>query len=465
MRTSTQLDHDLYRVLLYRRDASELLLESTADGLELPVVPLPRFRRVAEKLTAGIKDRWNLDTCCLFPVLEGISSSFSIPFHVVELSSREAETPAAMRWLAATSLSAADFRDHDDFVAVQASLVRLEGFRRGELPGAFGKPGWLRTVTEWVAARAATARLSLTGKFRQLNASATFSLLRFETDGPTLWFKAVGEPNVHEFSITLALARLFPHFVPRVVGHRADWNAWLSVEAEGTHLSDTAPLSNWQQAAATLASLQIASCGHGLHLINAGSKDIRICSLVPLVEPFFERMAELMELQTKPAPLPLTRAEIRSLSEEVGSCLDELRAIDIPNTLGHLDFNPGNILVSPERCVFLDWAEGSVGHPFFTFQYLLEQRRRFHSTAPDSENVLVSSYALPWRSFASPDEIARSLVLFPLLAAFAYAAGYPAWRDSETLRDRKMHGYLRSLARRMKREADALRVRRVTCVP
>ena len=126
MRTSTQLDHDLYRVLLYRRDASELLLESSADGLELPVVPLPRFTRVAEKLTAGIKDRWNLDTCCLFPVLEGISSSVSIPFEVVELSSREAETPAAMRWLAAASLSAADFREHDDFVAVQAlSLIHI----------------------------------------------------------------------------------------------------------------------------------------------------------------------------------------------------------------------------------------------------------------------------------------------------------------------------------------------------
>jgi Phosphotransferase enzyme family len=464
MRTSTQLDHDLYRVLLYRSDASELLLESTADGLELLVVPLPRFTRVAEELTAGIKDRWNLDTCCLFPVLEGISSSVSIPFHVVELSSCEAETPPAMQWLAATSLSAADFRDHDDFVAVRASLVRLEGFRRGELPGAFGKPGWLRTVTEWVAARAATARLSLTGKFRQLNASATFSLLRFETDGPALWFKAVGEPNVHEFSITLALARLFPHFVPRVIGHRSDWNAWLSVEAEGTHLSDTASLSNWQRAAATLASLQIASYGHGLHLIDAGSKDIRICSLVPHIEPFFERMAELMELQTKLTPLPLARAETRSLSADVRSCLDELRAIDIPNTLGHLDFNPGNILVSPERCVFLDWAEGSVGHPFFTFQYLLEHWRRFHGIEPDSEKMVASSYALPWRAFASADEIAKCLALAPLLAAFACAT-HLNWTNHNVCRRPDTAAYLRGLTRRMKREADTLQQRRLICVP
>jgi Phosphotransferase enzyme family len=319
-------------------------------------------------------------------------------------------------------------------------------------------------VTEWVAARAETARLSLTGKFRQLNASATFSLLRFETDGPALWFKAVGEPNVHEFSITLALARLFPHFVPRVIGHRADWNAWLSVEAAGTHLSDTAPLSNWQQAAATLADLQIASCGHGLHLIDAGSKDIRICSLVPHVEPFFERMAEVMELQTKFTPHPLARAEIRSLSEEVRSCLDELRAIDIPNTLGHLDFNPGNILVSPEQCVFLDWAEGSVGHPFFTFQYLLEHWRRFRKSEIDSEKALVSSYTVPWRAFASPDEIAKNLALAPLLAVFACATAL-GWNDPDACKRPVIAGYLRSLVRRMRRESDALQERRVTCAP
>jgi aminoglycoside phosphotransferase (APT) family kinase protein len=176
-------------------------------------------------------------------------------------------------------------------------------------------------------------------------------------------------------------------------------------------------------------------------------------------------MTELMELQTKSLPLPLARAEIRSLSAEVRSCLDELSATNIPNTLGHLDFNPGNILVSPEQCVFLDWAEGSVGHPFFTFQYLLEYWRRFHGVELDSEQMLVSSYALPWRAFASADEIAKNLTLAPLLAVFAYVAGSRAWRHSELLRDGRAAGYLRSLVRRMKREADLLRERRVVCLP
>jgi hypothetical protein len=379
MRTSTQLDHDPCRVLLYRSDASELLLESTADGLELLVVPLPRFTRVAEELTAGIKDRWNLDTCCLFPVLEGISSSVSIPFHVVELSSCEAETPPAMQWLAATSLSAADFRDHDDFVAVRASLVRLEGFRRGELPGAFGKPGWLRTVTEWVAARAASVGLSLTGKFRQLNASATFSLLRFETDGPALWFKAVGEPNLREFQVTPELSRLFPAFVPRVIAVRAECNGWLAIEAEGTHPDEHSSTDLWSRVAAALAQMQTASLEQSLHLIEACCRDARVSTLIKLVDPFFELMAELMTQQLKHPPAALTPAELVSVAAQLRGILSANVNLKIRNAIGHLDFNAGNIVVASNRVIFLDWAEACVGFPFLTFQYLLEYLRRMRN--------------------------------------------------------------------------------------
>lgn len=36
--------------------------------------------------------------------------------------------------------------------------------------------------------------------------------------------KAVGEPNLHEFSITLALSKLFPQSVAKMIAARPDWN-------------------------------------------------------------------------------------------------------------------------------------------------------------------------------------------------------------------------------------------------
>jgi phosphotransferase family enzyme len=465
MRTSAQLDHDLLRVLLCRRDASEFLLETEDKGLQLPIISIPKHTRVAEELTKAIKEEWGLDTYCLFPVFENRPTGESLPIHAVELWSGDVAPPARMRWVPYTAgLASAEFLDQGDFAAVQALRAKFEQFRSGFPSGAFAKPGWLQTVIEWVAAQADTVGLTLTGNFRQFNASQTFSLLRFETDGPALWFKAVGEPNVREFSITLYLARFLHSSVPRVIASNPAWNAWLSLEVEGEHLDDTTPLNAWRRAAATLARLQITSRGHGLHLFEAGCRDIRASSLLLLVDPFFERMAQLMELQAKPEPPPLTRAEIDSLGAEIHSCLEELNTCEIPNVIGHLDFNPGNILVSPEQCVFLDWAEGAVGNPFYTFQYLLEHWRRVHGMELDSEKTLVCEYALSWRAFASPDDIEKSLALAPALAAFAYASTL-GWNNPDAYHRPVIAGYLRSLVRRIKREVDELRDRRVACLP
>jgi aminoglycoside phosphotransferase (APT) family kinase protein len=176
-------------------------------------------------------------------------------------------------------------------------------------------------------------------------------------------------------------------------------------------------------------------------------------------------MTELMERQAKPTPLPLSRQEILSLGHDIRSSLEEIACSEVPNVLGHLDFNPGNILVSMDRCIFLDWAEACVGPPFFTFQYLLERRRLLCESDPSSEEVLVSSYRRAWQAWLSARDVAVNLRATPLLAVFAYAAAGLAWRAPNMARRPETAGYLRSLVRRMKREAGALCKRRLVCLP
>jgi len=197
------------------------------------------------------------------------------------------------------------------------------------------------------------------------------------------------------------------------------------------------------------------------HLLEAGCKDTRVSSLLDLVDTFFQAMAERMEEQTKLSPEPLSRQEILGLATEIKGHLEQLDECVIPNALGHFDFNPGNILVSGERCVFLDWAEACVGHPFFTFEYLLEHVRRLRSAKPSWEEALILSYAKHWEFFVSGDKIAAALQVVPLLAVFAYAAADLPWRDS---RRPETAGYQRSLTRRMKREAEQLAKRRRPCL-
>lgn len=469
MCTSVQFEQDLFQVLLYRNDAAELLLETTPEttrhGLHLPIVPIARHTRIAEQLTSAITRLWDLKSYSLFPLSDIDPSCESTRFHVVEACEPEKEAPAGMQWLLLADLSAGDFDRQRDFEAIENSQTRLHQYRRGQRPGPFGKPGWLQITTEWVAAQAGHFGLYLTGGFRQLNASPTFSLIRFETNSSALWFKAVGEPNIHEFPVSLKLAQLFPDFVPPILGSHPEWNAWLTLESQGSSLDTQSGTSSWTATAKTLARLQVQSFGRTFQLLDARCKDARPCALLDLVDPFLETAAELMKRQTKPSPAPLSLEELFSLRGDIRSSLEELAECAIPNTLGHLDFNPGNVLVSDARCVFLDWAEAYVGPPFFTVQYLMEHRRRLLGRDPNVEEAMASSYAKLWQRFASRKEVKRALHVTPLLAAFAYAAMGSAWRNAEAIRRPEIAGYLRSLVRRMKREADALRKGSLVCVP
>jgi hypothetical protein len=104
----------------------------------------------------------------------------------------------------------------------------------------------------------------------------------------------------------------------------------------------------------------------------------------------------------------------------------------------------------------LDWAEPCVGHPFLTFQYLLEHLRRLRPVEPSWETELLSAYVEYWRRFADPHELTEALAAAPLLAAFAYAVAGEAWRDPVRRKDPNVASLLRSLTRRMKWEGDRL---------
>jgi Ser/Thr protein kinase RdoA (MazF antagonist) len=141
-----------------------------------------------------------------------------------------------------------------------------------------------------------------------------------------------------------------------------------------------------------------------------------------------------------------------------------LEDLQIPNTLGHLDLNPGNAIVSEDVCTFLDWAEAYVGPPFFSFEYLLQHFRRELGTTAALETQFVNAYRTPWGQLLPDELISEALAFAPLTAVFAYAAGTNAWKDEEKLRDPKIAGYFRSLARRMNREAIQVIDRRLACL-
>ena len=216
--------------------------------------------------------------------------------------------------------------------------------------------------------------------------------------------------------------------------------------------------------AAGLARLQIQSIPESESILRLGAHDLRFNALLSAIEPFFDVVGRLMDEQPKTPPAILSRAELSLLRVLVDDALTLLADLRIPNTLGHLDLNPGNILVSAHGCVFLDWAEAYVGFPLFSFEYLLEHfRRRMRwrrPSLPDVRRLQRRRGGRRFRTIASTD----ALALAPLAAVFAYAVGNERVERRGKLRDPKIAGYFRSLARRMNREAIQFAERRSPCL-
>jgi len=450
-------------VIVFGRDGGDVLLKVTEAGFVFPCVEIPRWERLAENLTAALKKDWGCDAVCLFTPSNLSEGGNANGAHYEVMECWLDQHTGGMDWKSVHSLTEDSFQDESDFRTLSRCLHELDAYEH-DPSSPFARKGWITRVRAWASDAIRPLGLELGPSFRQYNASPSFSLIRLETNGPAIWFKAVGEPNLREFSITLKLAELFPRFVSEILGTKLEWNAWLSREANGTSPGETRDTSFWKQVASDLARLQIESISRADSILNSGAHDLRAAKLLKSIDPFFDLVARLMEEQPKVPPPTLSRHELGLLKLRIEDSLALLEDLGIPNTLGHLDLNPWNIIVSVNRCVFLDWAEAYVGAPFFSFEYLLQHFRREVGADTVRESELVNAYEAPWRQLLSEDLTSEALALTPLAAVFAYATGTSAWKDDETLRDPKTRAYFRSLARRMNHEAIQFIERRPACL-
>lgn len=455
---------DRYRILLLRKDGSELLAAGSRPPFSLPYVEVPACERVAENVTAAFRIRYGIRAICLFepdlPVMTGEERPL---YQVMEIRETDGALPQDSRWLPTDSFCDRSWTDSQDCAAVTAAMRQMHQFQSGKMRGPFGKSGWIDELFSWTQREIDRYGLRLTGELRQLNASPTFALLRLETDRFGVWFKAVGEPNLQEFPISVALSRLFPSFVPRVIATRPEWYSWLTMESAGSSLYETPSIEAWKCASETLARLEIESCGRSDQLFEAGCKDLRIPSLFALVDPFMDLMSELMEQQRKTPPPTLDSGALRMLGRQIKDVLRAMEDLSIPNTLGHRDFNPGNILCSFDRCIFLDWAEAYIGPPFLTFEFLREQWLRRQRGDTGSDMDISVPYQAAWQRILSPETICAAREFAPVLGVFTYASGTGALEDRTVLQRTRLPVYLRSMTRRMHAEMLRLQERRRLC--
>jgi len=445
------VESETFKVIVSRHSNSEVLLARVGNSFALPAVLVPKWSRVTPHISERILELSGMRTICLFyPELQRATNEGSAQYIVAEPIERSYE-PNGFRWIPRDNLwKSLSFAE--EARSAESALAAGDAFNAGTSHGNFARSGWFPELIAWVQKHLDRYGLTATGAFRQLNCGPTFSLLRLETTGPAVWFKAVGEPNLREFPITTTLANHFPNYVPTLIATQPSWNGWLTFEADGSVLDEETDIGTWRVAARTLAQLQIESRKRLPELMDAGCQMIYTDVLLDQIDPFFEVMARLMARQTTLSPPSLAADALHTLAAQLKESCIFLAELDLPDTLVHMDFNPGTVIGSSTGCVFLDWAEAYVGHPFYTFEYLREQLSRNHPDKKAWKSEVTSCYLDPWISFASADVATRALEVTPLVAVLAYALRNNTWQDAERVENPKLAGYFRGLVRRMQRE-------------
>jgi hypothetical protein len=456
--SKSQEETEPWRILLFGRNGAELLLVRSASGIRLPELRIPRWQRIVPNLNAEAKRLWNLETVCLFPFDVPYSdlAAVNCKYQVMEVSKPEELARVAPDFVLLSGLKEGSFAERRDYLAVQQGMGCKGGCFPKDCQGPFSEFGTFGRISVWVEEQLRRLGLRWDGTFRQLQASAFFALIRFQTNRSGVWFKAVGEPNLREFPITKALADWFPKHVPKVIAAREDWNAWLAEEIEGEDLFSASDPASWHCAVGRLAELQITSVRHASQILACGARDARSPRLLDMVVPFFSTIESLMEAQIKPAPRKLTAQEIKTVEQHVTDALLQMERSGVPDTLNHFDLNPGNAIAVNGNCKFLDWAEAGIGIPFFSMEYLRLHFLSAFAGQHDAEIEFRNSYFDHWRSVVPGSTVERVGELVPLLAAFAFAALVLPWDTPNLIARPGVAGLLRSLARRMYRECEHL---------
>jgi thiamine kinase-like enzyme len=423
------------------------ILASVASGITvLPSVGIPRWQRPVEQLNRLIQSTWSIQTIVL-DVLPG--GSVFRPCAVIEVL-----TP---NWRYGDQGFGAVHPDDIDATSLsdEERMHIMNILDGGKTALLFSRLGWIDEVQQWIQASVPDRVVRFNGDVRQLQAGGNFALIRFGTrEGCCYWFKATGFPNAHEFSITRTLAQYFPHFLPPLVAAREDWNAWVMEDA-GSAIRECMNLRALLRAVDALSALQKQSVLHTKVLLNAGCTDQSFVVLQSNLEELIDYIEEAMEEQLSAKAPPLDKTQLRDLRTTLNDACLRMLDLEIPDTLIHIDINPGNVLFDGTRSVFIDWAEGAIGNPLVTFEHLAAHLTREGEHAKAWLPILRAQYRKKWLDLLSGPQIDRAFALAPLLAVATYLYGRGDWLRSPQRHDRGFQAHARSLARHMNRAARA----------
>jgi hypothetical protein len=279
------------------------------------------------------------------------------------------------------------------------SAVTLHNF---DEPGSGNYAHHASEVEGWIIDQLQPLIAGQDGGHDQISIEPFRGLLKVHTQDGLFFFKAVRDIFKHEQKLTCLLAGLCPANLPDVVGAH-DEKGWLLMRAiDGIPLDDLYETRYFEEAIHSFARIQVDCIEHATALLASGCQDYRLESLTLNIESLFE---DILAWETYNEETERIREHIDFpiLIERLRERSELMERENIPPTLGHGDLHLGNVFTENDRYVFIDWAEGYVGPPFFTLLEYFGGVKRDRGIEMANIPALRAAYLKPWSEILRVD--------------------------------------------------------------
>lgn len=277
----------------------------------------------------------------------------------------------------------------------------------------------------WMTNQLAACNVCITSEIEHVKSSFVGWVAFADTSAGRVFFKAAPGVYCREVAITTMLSPLQPDYIPRPLAVDIERQWMLTHEVCGPTLTEVDCLETWEEALRCYAHLQRASIPFLAAHTDFPLYDYRPETLLVGIDWM---MAEIQSLQHGYREA-LDDDEIRALCGSAHLLKDLCRRVadgGVPSALEHGDLHPGNIRITEQNPVFLDWAWSSVTHPFLSLSLLLHERL-MPVQLREKRYRLLQTYLNEWTDLAPMASLESLAHLVDRWRIVAYAVGDAQW--------------------------------------
>jgi hypothetical protein len=273
----------------------------------------------------------------------------------------------------------------------------------------YARPGGPARELAWAAGMLAAAGREPSGPPRQMRTCNLSSIWLIPTAAGQVWLKSVPPFFAHEGAVIEWLGD--PALPPLIASTRG---RILMPDIAGVDHYD-AELETLERAVATLVAIQHRVCARVDELLALGLPDWRWSALRPLIDDVVDRQRHQLD--------DSGRAAVDQLLASFDVRVEAIDACELPMTLVHGDFHPGNLRGDPLRPVLLDWGDCGVGHP------LLDVPAMTAPIGAEMSRSLMVTWEREWLERLPGSDPRRAAGLIAPIAALRQAVIYRGFLD------------------------------------